>query len=105
MSSASQPSSLSDFKTAIKELTDDTILNVNKSLEASLVKLQETNDFLTNELARTIDESDRKLYEETVSENEQVIARQNEKHDALKQELMSRNLLHNDEDTSEGVYL
>ncbi|GEQ67015.1 hypothetical protein JCM33374_g678 [Metschnikowia sp. JCM 33374] len=103
MSSSSKPSSIPEFQVAIRELTDDTIVNVQKSLETSLMKLYETNEYLTNEILNTTDDSDRQLYEETVAENNEVIVSQQSKLEVLKEELKVRNLLPGKE--QEGIYL
>ncbi|KAM9891917.1 hypothetical protein OXX79_010380 [Metschnikowia pulcherrima] len=110
MSSASKPSSLAEFMDSIKELTDDTIVNVRSALETSLAKLRETNDYLNHELSTSVDDSDRLLYEETVAENNGVIASQQQKLKAVKDELQSRNLLPEEKGKEEieeegGVYL
>lgn len=105
MSSESKPISVAEFEIAIKELTDDTIVGVQTSLETSLTKLHQTNQYLQDELSQSIDESDRQLYEETVQENNGVISSQELKLDIVQQELRVRGLIPTEETSLEGVYL
>lgn len=107
MSSESKPISLAEFKESIRELTDDTLTGVQASIETSLLKLQETNDFLLHELEGSTETDDRALYEETIEENKGVISSQKLKLDALKEELLLRGLATKEKEgeTEEGVYL
>lgn len=105
MSSNSQPISLENFTIAVHELTDDTLSGVRASLETSLSKLKETNDFLARELLLSINEDDRLLYKDTIDENKQVVSSQEKKLEAVNLELRARKLLLNDETLEVGVYL
>lgn len=79
---------LPEFKQAIRDLPDDALQNVHDSLKRSIAKLEETNDYFRDMDSQERTESD----DETIGENEQVIAKQNDQLDAVNQELRQRGL-------------
>lgn len=99
----SQPILLLEFVTAIRDLSDENLQSLQKQLTTSVQKLGETNEMLSDEIKTTTDASDLKIYKETIDENKEVIANQQERLSALEQELTSRGLGQNPLD--EGVYL
>lgn len=101
--SMSQPILLLEFVTAIRDLSDENLQSLQKQLTTSVQKLGETNEMLSDEIKTTTDASDLKIYKETINENKEVIANQQERLSALEQELTSRGLGQNPLD--EGVYL
>lgn len=106
MSSESQPISISEFATAIKEITNDALQETAKSLRLSVTKLEETIDFLKEEISQGLLDSE--MYKDVIEENKEVIQTQNEKISETVKELKNRGLLANEEkkETEEdGVYL
>lgn len=101
MSSQTKPIQLSEFVAALKDLSDENIQLIQSQLRLSLQKLQETNDFLTEELKSTTDQADLKIYTETIEENKAVIGNQESRLKATEEELKSRGISEKDE----GVYL
>lgn len=100
MSGETAPITLSEFEEAVKDLLDDVLVSLRDQLQTSLSKLTETNAYLENEIAGGAEADDRKLYEETITENEAVATSQNAKLHCLETELRSRGL-----HTDPGVYL
>lgn len=103
MSYESRPILLSEFVAAIGDLSDENLLSLQKQLNNSMQKLQETIDMLLVEIENTQDADDLKIYKETIEENTEVIKSQNSRLQALDLELASRGLL--DDTSKEGVYL
>lgn len=98
MSADTKPIHIDLFKEAIKDLSDENLHSIKDQLTNSVEKLCETNSLLEHEISATTDEEELKLYKETVQENQEVIASQNERLELLSAELNKRG--HN-----EGVYL
>lgn len=101
MSSESKPIQLSEFVIAIRDLSDENLLLLQKQLTTSTQKLKETNSILEEEISQTTDEEELKLYRETIDENRIVEKSQQRRLDALGEELVSRGLVKEEE----GVYL
>lgn len=100
MSSETSPIPLAQFVLALRDLSDENLVSVQKQLQNSLVKLKETNAILEQEIPNTTDEEALQLYLETIEENKQVIASQESRLEALDGELSKRGLV-----KDEGVYL
>lgn len=100
MSGEYTPITLDEFKEAVKDIPDDVLVSLRDQFGTSLAKLTETNAYLENEIAGGAEADDRKLYEETIAENEAVIKGQKAKLSCLETELKSRGL-----DSDPGVYL
>ncbi|CAH6723120.1 hypothetical protein CLIB1444_13S00804 [[Candida] jaroonii] len=109
---------INDFKQAIEDLPDDSLISLKSQLNNSLAKLATTNDELSNEIKQLSAEEgnrdDITLYAETILENEGVIQNQEERLKVLEQELTNRGLLKptpetpektNESNETKGVYL
>lgn len=92
--------SLQEFILAISELPDDTLVLVKTQLEGSIQKLKLTNSQLQQEINDKA--QDAGLYQEIITENEQVISSQNTRIAAVNAELKKRGF--NDVD-DQAVYL
>lgn len=101
MSSESKPIQLSEFVIAIRDLSDESLLLLQKQLTTSTQKLKETNSILEEKISQTTDEEELKLYRETIDENKVVEKSQQRRLDALGEELAARGLVKEEE----GVYL
>lgn len=93
MSQHTKPIELADFKLALTDLTDTNLLSLQKQLNNSISKLQESNEYLANEIKQVDgNEEDIKLYRETIDENKQVILNQVGRLEAIDAELVSRGM-------------
>ena len=101
MSDKSRPINLEDFKSAIKELPDDTVISTGVQLRNSLEKLNETQAILRDEIdavtkqmsssgSSTHLDEDLKLYKESLEENDSVIQSQSQRVAAIDDELIAR---------------
>lgn len=91
---------LADFVSALSDLPDDTLELVLSELTMSVAKLGETNDLLAAEVASTrrslearddaAQRDDLALYTATIAENDEVVARQHQRIEALHRELQRR---------------
>lgn len=102
MSEASQPVTVAEFVTAIRELLDENLASLQTQLRTSLEKLRATNAYLEDALAEPADDDDAALYRETIAENKTVIHNQSLKLEVLDAELRARGLL---DDPEPGMYL
>lgn len=90
MSSESKPITLADFAASIKDLPDDSIKNVQASIETSLAKLRETNDLLSAEISVTSDDGDLRIYRDAIHDNIETIQKQEARLAAIATELLLR---------------
>ena len=114
MATDSKPITLDDFKQAIEELPDDTLVSVKSQLEVSISKLKETNSELQHEIEKNPESKDDiELYKGIIVENEQVAANQKGRIELIVKTLKDRGLgpkeskkeVDATENKDDGVYL
>lgn len=105
MSANSTPISIENFRSALADLTDENIQSVLGQLNNSVLKLEETNEYLRKEITSNADPESNSLYEDTIRENLEVITNQKARVTAIEEELVKRGSKAASKAEDEGIYL
>lgn len=106
MSEYKRPISLVDFEIAIKDISDEELKLINKKLEVSIRRLQESNELMENLMDKEKRETllnqdnefeiptdeDIKIYKDSINENKNVIENQNSRCKLIADELQNRGI-------------